>query len=370
MTGILYVSAIGTTVGIDLSLLTRDDEEAVRMVWADAATDSVDEPAAIVVPRASERARMLQSLSRQVTHAAIDARRADLWMLHAAGIATPAGDVVAFVGPSGRGKTTASRHLGRHYGYVSDETIGIARDGQVLAHRKPLSIIEEPRAPKVERRPSSLGLGTIPRDLRVRAVVLLHRRPDHEGAPTVTPIDLADALGDLVGQSSHLVERPDSLRFIAAIAQATGGIRAVHYREASDLPSIVPELLAGPASTPVIAPPITREPAPVGDNTDQPRFLRTAAVDEIELVAPDRVAVLTRDAGGRGTVHVLDGIAPTLWAAASGVPFDALVAASTAAHGVPVGADAAELVRASLDHLIAAGLLLVRPDDSPSAAVL
>ena len=243
----LYVSAIGTTVAIDLSALEPDDAEAVRAVWADAAADAADEPAAVIVPRASGRTRMLQSLSRQVTRAAIDARRADLWMLHAAGIATPAGDVVAFVGPSGRGKTTASRHLGRHYGYVSDETIGIARDGRVLAYRKPLSIIEEPRAPKVERRPSSLGLGTIPRDLRVRAIVLLHRHPDHQGAPVVTRIDLADALDDLVTQSSHLVERPDSLRFIAAIAEATGGIRAVRYREASELPGIVPELLAGPS---------------------------------------------------------------------------------------------------------------------------
>jgi hypothetical protein len=370
MTAMVYVSAVGTTVAIDLSALDAGDAEAVRTVWADAEVGAVPEPTAVVIPRSSDRTRMLQSLSRQVTHAAIDARRADLWMLHAAGIANAEGGVVAFVGPSGRGKTTASRHLGRHYGYVSDETIGIARDGSVLAHRKPLSVIEQPREPKVERRPSSLGLGTIPADLRVRAIVLLHRDPEHDGPPTLTRIDLVDALDDLVTQSSHLIERADALRFMAAIAEATGGIRAVHYREASDLPSIVPELLAGPASAPVIAPPITREAAPMGDSADQPRFFRAAAVDEIELVAPDRVAVLTRDAGGRGTVHVLDGIAPTLWAAASGVPFDALVAASTVAHGVPVGADAAELVRASLDHLVAAGLLLVKPDDSPSPAGL
>jgi len=359
MTAMLYVSAIGTTVAIDLSALDPHDADAVRVVWADAAADAVDEPAAVIVPRASGRARMLQSLSRQVTRAAIDARQADLWMLHAAGIATPAGEVVAFVGPSGRGKTTASRHLGRHYGYVSDETIAIARDGRVLAYRKPLSIIEEPRAPKVERRPSALGLGAIPRDLRVCAIVLLHRHPDHHGAPVVTRIDLADALDDLVTQSSHLVERPDSLRFTAAIAEATGGIRAVRYREASDLPAIVPKLIAGSASTPMIAPPIAREPARVGVDADQPRFFRAAAVDELELAASDRLAVLTRGSGGRGTVHVLDGIAPTLWAAASGVSFDALVAASTAAHGAPVGADATELVRASVDRLVLEGLLRV-----------
>ena len=223
---------------------------------------------------------MLQSLSRQVTRAAIDARRTDLWMLHAAGIATPAGEVVAFVGPSGRGKTTASLHLGRHYGYVSDETIGIARDGRVFAYRKPLSIVDEPRAPKVERRPSSVGLGGVAADLRIGAIALLHRHPEHDGSPLVTEVDLADALDDLVTQSSHLVDRPDSLRFIAAAADATGGIRAVRYREAHDLAGIVPQLLRAGASAPVVAPPVSRASRETA--ADGPRFARVDTVDELD----------------------------------------------------------------------------------------
>jgi energy-coupling factor transporter ATP-binding protein EcfA2 len=359
MTALLYVSAIGATVGIELSALDHDDAEAVRTVWADAAVEAVDAPVAIVIPRPSDRARMLQSLSRQVTHAAIDARQAELWMLHAAGIATPQGDVVVLVGPSGRGKTTASRHLGQHYGYVSDETIGIAPDGRVLAYRKPLSIIEEPRKPKVERGPSSVGLGAIPPDLRVRAIVLLHRDAEHVGTPVVSPVDLRDALEDLVTQSSHLVARSDSLRFIAAIAGATGGINAVRYRDASELSTVVPELLERPLSSPVVAPQIARQVASAKSDTDEPRFFRATIVDELALGASDRLAVLTRDVGGRGTLHVLDGIAPTLWAAASGVPFGALVAAVTNAHGAPEGGNAADLVRASVGRLVAEGLLRV-----------
>lgn len=359
----LHVSAIGTTVAIDLSRLDAGDADAVRAAWADAATDPADEPAAIVVPRAGIRTRMLQALSQQVTRAAIDARRRDLWMLHAAGIASPEGDVVALVGPSGRGKTTASRRLGQHYGYVSDETIGIARDGGVVAYRKPLSIIEEPFAPKVERSASSVGLGPIPGELRVRAIVLLHRDAAHDGAPAVRRVELADALDDLVTQSSHLAERPDSLRFIAAVAEATGGIRAVRYREAGDLSEIVPGLFAGAAPAPVVAPAIVREPAGPpsipGGSPGEVLFSRAACVDELELAGADRIAVLTSDAVGRGTVRVLDGIAPTLWAAASGVPFDALVAAATAAHGAPDGADASALVRAAVDRLVVEGLLKV-----------
>lgn len=361
----LHVSAIGTTVGIDLSGLDADGADAVKAAWADAAADPAGEPVAIVVPRPGPRTRMLQSLSQQVTRAAIDARRGDLWMLHAAGIATPEGEVVAFVGPSGRGKTTASRHLGRRYGYVSDETIGIARDGRVVAYRKPLSIIEEARAPKVERAASSIGLGGIPRDLFVRAIVLLHRDASHDGAPAVRRLDLADALDDLVTQSSHLAERPDSLRFIAAIAEATGGIRAVRYREATDLEGIVDELLDGEVAVPVVAPAIVREPAASdgdssdGDSSDGLRFSRASAVDELELAGSDRIAVLTRDAAGRGVVRVLDGIAPTLWAAASGVSFDALVAAASATHGAPEGVDPAAIVRANVDRLVLEGLLTV-----------
>ena len=366
----LLVSAIGTTIGIDLSALDPDGADAVKAAWADAVADPAEEAVAVVVPRPGPRTRMLQSLSQQVTRAAIDARRGELWMLHAAGIATPGGDVVAFVGPSGRGKTTASLRLGRRYGYVSDETVGIARDGRVVAYRKPLSIIEEARAPKVERAASSIGLGGIPQDLFIRAIVLLHRDAAHHGAPAVRRLDLADALDDLVTQSSHLAERPDSLRFIAAIAEATGGIRAVRYREATDLEGILEELLAGEAAVPVIAPAIIREPAaPAGvdeDSADGLRFSRASAVDELELGGSDRIAILTRDAVGRGTLRVLDGIAPTLWAAASGVSFDALVAAATAAHGAPAGVDPVALVRASVGRLVMEGLLSVSAVSVPS----
>ena len=52
-------------------------------------------------------------------------------MLHAAGIADADGLVVALVGPSGMGKTTASSYLARHgFGYVTDETVSIGPGGR------------------------------------------------------------------------------------------------------------------------------------------------------------------------------------------------------------------------------------------------
>ena len=72
---------------------------------------------------------------------AIDQRAGEVIMLHAAGLALPDGRVVAFVAPSGTGKTTLSRTLGKAFGYVSDETVVINFDGTVTPYPKPLSVI-------------------------------------------------------------------------------------------------------------------------------------------------------------------------------------------------------------------------------------
>ena len=138
----------------------------------------VAEPVDTVVQCAASRAHMLSGLSQQVTLAAIEAARGRAWMLHAAGIATPDGAVVVLVGPSGRGKTTASRALGTVYGYVSDETVAIDDDGRVWPYRKPLSVIEDSGARRRQLAPSALGLQPLPdAELRVAAVVLLDRDP-------------------------------------------------------------------------------------------------------------------------------------------------------------------------------------------------
>ncbi|WP_404431310.1 ATP-binding protein [Microbacterium lacus] len=371
MTHTLLVSAVGTTIGIDVSALDEGDAAAVRAAWADATVDAdAGEPVTTVIPGSGARASMLMRLSQQVTLAAIEAGRRELWMLHAAGVATDAGDVVVFVGPSGRGKTTASRALGQSFGYLSDETIGIELDGRVRVYRKPLSIIEDRAQPKVERAPSSIGLLPIPdAELRVRAIVLLDRQPEHDGPPVLGEVDLGDALAELVAQTSYLPDLEAPLRFIAAVAAATGGIRSVTYREAVELPGIIPDLVVGDAVAPVMADaaaPEAPNPQPVAPS-EGPHFTRVTPRDELALEDPDRVAVLTVDAHKRGTVHVIAGIAPALWRAAgqsNGSTLEALTEAALAAYGEPPADEptgqedaAVTAVRLAVGQLLDEGLL-------------
>jgi energy-coupling factor transporter ATP-binding protein EcfA2 len=351
----LLVDAVGSCIAIDLTALDEADEAAVRAAWADALADAEAEPVETVTPYGSERVHMLSSLSQQVTLAAIEAARGRAWMLHAAGVATPDGQVVVLVGPSGRGKTTASRALGAVYGYVSDETVAIDDDGRVWPYRKPLSVIEDPAAPKTQLPPSALGLQPLPdAELRVAAVVLLDRDPAHPEVPTVEVTDLGDALNELVMQTSFLHDQPAGLRFIAALAAATGGIRTVKYREAETLPAVIPSLVSPAAE--IVVPPLPAHVVVPGSG-DGPRFTRVEVADEAAVDDPDRVALLTIREDRQGHVTLLGGIAPAVWRAADGATLEQLTAAAIAAYDEPEGFDAGAAVLVAVGQLLDAGLL-------------
>lgn len=398
MTRRILIEALGVPMALDLEGLTDAEATAVRDAWRDAVvtvrsggdlhsgggisadsssrtritsrTNTADaaEPATIRVREpgdAAEFAEVMERLSQRVTVEAITARRADLWMLHAAGLALPDGRVLVLVGPSGRGKTTASRALGGALGYVSDETVAIDRDGRVWPYRKPLSIIETAGRPKVQRAPSTLGMAPLPgAPLRLAGIVLLDRRPDAGDTPVVQAIDLGDALEELVAQSSFLPLLDHPLRTMAAHVAAVGGVHRVRYREAGTLSAIVDRLVATPEERPGGRMPERSEDVPSPSrrsNPDTPSWYRVDVLDQVTLDDPDRIALLQVDERGEGTVRMLAGIAPTLWRAASGASRDHLVAACLAAHGAPEGQDAGALVDAAVADLAAAGLIAQRP---------
>jgi energy-coupling factor transporter ATP-binding protein EcfA2 len=301
---------------------------------------------------------MLSDLSSAVTQAAIETRRGELWMLHAAGVASSDGGVIALVGRSGAGKTTATRVLARTWGYVSDETIGVEDDGRVHLYRKPLSVITDGHNFKAQHSPGELGLHTpSARPLRLRRLVLLDRDPSHTHARLV-PVTLAEALVALAPQSSALAAMTRPLRTMAAFVERTGGVLRAEYAEASDLIELLSEAMTGAApevapSTLPAAAPTSRRPVAEGDGIV--RYHRRDVVDWCPL-SDGTIAVLTAETDGRGSLRVLAGAAPALWHAADGVTRDGLLSALT--DGAP-DEHASRALDGILDQLVEAGLLTV-----------
>ncbi|MDO9396866.1 MAG: hypothetical protein Q7T71_10005, partial [Herbiconiux sp.] len=302
---------------------------------------------------------LASSLSTRVTLRAIEQRRGELLMLHACGVADAEGRVAAFVGPSGRGKTTLVSTLARHYGYVTDETVGIDAEGAVVAYRKPLSVIDPATdSPhKTQVPPSALGLLPLPEAaLGIAAVVLIDRRPGDAETVTVQDVPLAEAITRLVPEMSYLTDVPLPLQSLATLLDRVGGARQVQYAEARAVVTAVPGLVA---STPIAASPWSAvdvtAPAPAAG-----LYSRTPVQDGL---AVDDALVLLRER----TVHVLEGIGPVLWRALSTpAPREALVARAVEVFGEPEQGGAEELVQTALDALVEAGLA-VHPVPEPAS---
>jgi hypothetical protein len=262
---------------------------------------------------------------------------------------------VVLVGPSGRGKTTAARILGHHFGYLSDESVGIAPDGSVVPYRKPLSIIEEAGTTKAERAASDIGLMPLPDvPLRLAAVVLLDRQEDGPERPRVEELDFGDAVEDVVSQSSFLPDMASPLLTIAHHIAATGGVVRVTYRDVQALRPLIDSLAS---RSPVSAP--SRPDLSAADGSERQgsaTVSRAPFLDALGLPDPDRVVVLN-GTGTQSKVSVLAGVAPAVWRAASESSMAALVDSAVAAYGVPDEVDAHAVVAGAVTELIGAGVL-------------
>lgn len=342
--GHIDVEALGITVRIkfrgDTHLKLREE---IARSWEGARQSARREPDAVVESPAIDDPALLQErLTAAVTLKAMERRAGELLLFHACGVALPDGRVVAFVGPSGRGKSTLARELGRRFGYVSDETIGVDAAGMVHPHRKPLSMKRE-AGPKWQLSPRDAGLLPLPEQpLRLAALVLLDRRQDPT-EPCVEVVPLLEGIAALTQEMSYLARMSAPLRRIASLCAQTGGVRRLIYSDVDSLTALVPSILAsGPAEP--WEPGCRLHEAPgslVGDRV----------VDAIK--SGDRAAVLTE-----GRLTVLDGIAPTIWAAvASGAGPDGILEAVIAAHGLPPEGEARGIVQAVLAELVAMGLI-------------
>ncbi|MFT3888050.1 MAG: hypothetical protein QM713_07815 [Arachnia sp.] len=361
MPGSPLVSALGCAIRIDTENAGREAAAEIARVWADAGCRLGDplplHHATVRIPQLPTLEEQLSALSQAVTLAAIEARRGELWMLHAAGIADDQGRVVALIGPSGKGKTTAARTLSTHFGYVSDETVGISPDGTVAPYRKPLSVIEGSARVKAQRSPHELGLLALPEaPLRLAAIVLLDRRLDGPDVPVLEDCDLGDALPELIAQTSYLGELSAPLRTIAALADSTGGVRRVIYREAATLPEALAPLFRDPEQVRTPAP--LEQARPTHGSTG---FHRGSYLDALALPEPDRIALLQPEITGGATFRLLAGIGPALWRAACGVPIEVLASAAEETYGTPEGVDVREAVLSAAGNLMDQAVLAQEP---------
>lgn len=344
MTEPFVVRALGLRVHVEFQEdLDEDRLDRMTAAWSGARAAS-GEPADLTVPFTvgSDLERAMERLTVEVTLAALDAQRGRMLMFHAAGVTDDHGRVVAFVGPSGRGKTTLSRALGQRWGYVSDETIAVDEALRVHPYRKPLSVVRA-GGPKKQVSPADAGLRELP-DVPLRlAGLALMDRDSATRHPELTAVPLVEALPELVAQMSYLRDLPRPLQTIARLCDAVGGVRRLRYPDATTVPPLLDELAGSSAET--------SEWAPVPAASEEGPYLADHVDDAI---LTDGFVIVMADA----VLHVLDGIAPVIWlAAARGDDLDAIVDGVIAVFGEPPEGDARALVQAALEELIGAGVL-------------
>ncbi|SDT29258.1 hypothetical protein SAMN04489721_3027 [Agromyces flavus] len=342
----LDVAAIGAKVRIEFAPdVPEPTRQRVHDAWAGAIAEDGVADAVVRVDTHGAIESMLEQLSVRVTVAALERKRGELIMMHAAGVAMDDGRVVAFVGPSGRGKTTLSAALGAHFGYVSDETVGVDPDLGVWAYRKPLSLVRS-SGPKEQVSPRRAGLLELPdRRLRLAALVLLDRRPDVTD-PVASRVPLIEAITELVPQLSFLNDFDAPLQRLAELFDAVGGVWRVTYGEAASLIPMVPELARA-------------VPGVVGAW----RSLTTAHGGATEFRWGDLSDAIAADGSvavmSEGVFRVLTGIAPTIWLGiGTGLSMEQLVEQTLSDFGPPPAGDAWELVAAAIDELTRVGLVV------------
>lgn len=260
--------AVLRLVGPDLAPADPASAAAADADPAPSSPEGADapEPACLVVGTESTWPGAEQSFTTLVTTTLLGLLVGRVHLLHAAALTPPedAGEgpssALVLVGPSGRGKTTASLALARAgWGYLSDETAVIdPADRSVAPYPKPLSVIEEAGRPKVQRAVGGMGLAVRHRGAPLGGLVLLHRLGQEEdpggSVPRIEPLPLAEGLQALAEQSSGLERMPDGVVQLARLVQDTGGVRRVLYREAATLDPVLRDLARDPEATAVREP--------------------------------------------------------------------------------------------------------------------
>lgn len=299
---------------------------------------------------------LAESLSSRLTATAIRENAGELMMLHACGVASPdTGAVVAMVATSATDNTDAASVLAGTYGYITDQTVAIQPDGSVIPYPKPLSVDQEPGAPKRQVGPDQLWLQPVPPKPFLQSIVLLDRVDAEQSGdagrgrptPVLRQVPLADALLALIPDSPSQAEIDEPLQSLCRLIDFVGGVWQVTYSEAADLPRVLEPLFRKRRRSRQRWA-VAGLDADVGSIPDG-WFRRVTPKDAVTV---DGDVLLMPDTD----VVRLSGIAAAIWEATEGaLPPDELAERVGAVQGRPEGYQAA--VRAAVEQLTASAVL-------------
>ncbi|QCP08623.1 hypothetical protein FDF08_12135 [Micrococcus luteus] len=360
---------------VTVSGLTGAERDELLRSWARCGVETVELTEDADAHRGPEHPRSWldwhENLVFLATSRAIESARGTHLMFHAACLAAPdTGAAIVLAAASGTGKTTATRRLGPHYAYLTDETAMVdPADLSVTPYPKPLSLLEPGGSrPKTQRGPDELGLGLTRADAVLARIAVLDRVRE-AAAPVparAEPMDVVTALQHLVPQTSSLSLLPRGLVALCTLLDALGGVQRLVYAEADDLRPVIDGLLAAaPQPVDPAWEPLDAAELAASEGAAEPGAVRRAAAADGILTADGRLVLLAGT-----TLTVLDGIGPAVWFALESPLTPERIVARLAEDG-PVPADAAERVAEAVAALESAGLLVTTPQGAgPEADAL
>jgi len=352
-------------LGVPVDVRTPDAPTRERLAhqWARAVRTDGEEAVAVVdatggPPGEEEQRDYL--LTTQVTLAALEATTGSRVNLHAGGLADTDGRVLAVVGASGTGKTTATRLLATRLGYLSDETVSITPEGTVHPHPKPLSVVVDPQSPRHKHQlsPDDLGLLPTPEQGSLARIVVLRRGVAEPRG--IVPLTLPEGLLALIEQSSSLGRITAPLPTLVALVDSCEGVFALEYDEVADHLDALTGLLTwtpdDSSPTPLPHGSVVRHAPPSASEQATPATGEVGRAVWVDAVEVDDEVVVLLD----GTVVHVAGLTASCWLLlAEPRTADALVAAARELHGDHP--DAASLVARAVDSLVERGLVVHGP---------